>query len=231
MGTTVTIIDENVHLIDSTASGPLGYGLSALLIGRSSATKMGIFVLPGLIDADYIGIIKIMVKIFSPPVTITKGSKIAQLIPFKSQVPVAAMKDRGTGAFGSTTNNQPLVLFSTLISNERPLRKVIIEHSGETLGNEPCSMMLDTGADVTIIPYHAWPAHWPLRSVAIAVTGVGGNAQTRQSTNLICFRDAEENQVAWTRPYVMCTSLWILGRDILSQWGITLQTSGMPPLK
>uniref|UniRef100_A0A8C6JLC2 Uncharacterized protein n=1 Tax=Melopsittacus undulatus TaxID=13146 RepID=A0A8C6JLC2_MELUD len=83
---TVTISTGEVTVVDSTATGPLGGGLSALLIGRSSSIRQGIFVMPGLIDADYEGIIKIMIKVFASPVTITQGSRIAQLIPFFNNV-------------------------------------------------------------------------------------------------------------------------------------------------
>ncbi|CAM9394257.1 unnamed protein product, partial [Bubo scandiacus] len=53
------------------------------------------------------------------------------------------------------------VAFSQLITNNKPMRTVTI------LGNDGvkiCSeqVMLDTGADVTIIPYAAWPSSWPL---------------------------------------------------------------------
>ncbi|NWX27080.1 POK9 protein, partial [Notiomystis cincta] len=151
VGRTVTITDSNVHLIESTVTGPLGFGLSAILIGRSSMSRIGVFVLPGLIDADYTGPIKIMVKVFSPPVTLTRGSKIAQLIPFKSQVPVARDIVRGNGAFGSTTDkNDPMVLFTAQITKERPKREVLLKNASEHLGL--VTMMLDTGADVTIIP-------------------------------------------------------------------------------
>ncbi|NXC11767.1 POK9 protein, partial [Orthonyx spaldingii] len=142
------IKDHKVHLIPSTCSGPLDRGLSALLIGRSSMSKQGIFVLPGLIDADFTGTIQIMVHALNPPVTIPSGSKIAQLIPFKSQVPRAWSLDRGDAGFGST--GQPIVAFTEVMNTERPLRKVNIQGpNGVTLNNIP--MMLDTGSEITII--------------------------------------------------------------------------------
>uniref|UniRef100_A0A8C5TEU4 dUTPase-like domain-containing protein n=1 Tax=Malurus cyaneus samueli TaxID=2593467 RepID=A0A8C5TEU4_9PASS len=96
------IKDSNVHILKSTVSGPLGHGLLALLLGRSSASKMGIFVLPGYIDADYTDNIGIMVKCFLPPVTIPFGSRIAQLIPFCSCVPNISQDTRKNNGFGST---------------------------------------------------------------------------------------------------------------------------------
>ncbi|KFV08525.1 hypothetical protein N340_00915, partial [Tauraco erythrolophus] len=61
-----------------------------------------IFVLPGVIDADYTGIIKVMVYTLTPPVFIPKGSKIAQLVPFRACVPSSDDVERGEGGFGST---------------------------------------------------------------------------------------------------------------------------------
>uniref|UniRef100_A0A8B9IWB3 dUTPase-like domain-containing protein n=1 Tax=Amazona collaria TaxID=241587 RepID=A0A8B9IWB3_9PSIT len=87
VGEPVTIKDLNMHIVPSTCTGLLGFGLSALLLGRSSTSKQGIFVLAGVIDTDYASPIGIMIHALNPPVTIPQGSKIAQLIPFKGCVP------------------------------------------------------------------------------------------------------------------------------------------------
>ncbi|NXG36236.1 POK9 protein, partial [Dromaius novaehollandiae] len=151
---TISITNGEVQVVETTAKGPLGHGLSALLIGRSSISRQGIFVLPGLIDADYHGIIKVMIKVFAPPVTIPQGSKIAQLIPFKGQAPVRASTDRGEKGFGSTGNN--LVLFTKRIGPTRPKRKVVIRQRQASLQEEmslsQITMMMDTGSDITICP-------------------------------------------------------------------------------
>uniref|UniRef100_A0A452IVE2 dUTPase-like domain-containing protein n=1 Tax=Gopherus agassizii TaxID=38772 RepID=A0A452IVE2_9SAUR len=97
----VTLEDDKVQIVPSVVNGPLGYGLSALLIGRSSMSKQGLFVLPGLIDADYTGNIGIMVRALFPPVNIAAGTGIAQLIPFRSSVPKAKLTERGSHGFGS----------------------------------------------------------------------------------------------------------------------------------
>ncbi|NXM09807.1 POK9 protein, partial [Tyrannus savana] len=145
----INIVDTNVHVLPSTVTGPLGHGLSALLIGRSSTSKKGIFVLPGCIDADYTGPIGIMVKVFSPPVSIPAGSVIAQLIPFKAQVPQVGSKVRGDGGFGST--GSPNVAFCQIISTERPRCNVTITGPNNVSLND-VSMILDTGADVSVLP-------------------------------------------------------------------------------
>ncbi|NXA57684.1 POK9 protein, partial [Nothocercus julius] len=58
-----------------------GHRLGALLLGRSSASVMGLFVLPGVIDADYTGEIQIMAHTPYPPLKIGQGQRIAQLVP------------------------------------------------------------------------------------------------------------------------------------------------------
>uniref|UniRef100_A0A452HU88 dUTPase-like domain-containing protein n=1 Tax=Gopherus agassizii TaxID=38772 RepID=A0A452HU88_9SAUR len=102
----VTLEDDKVQIIPSVVNGPLGYGLSALLIGRSSMSKQGLFVLPGLIDADYTGNIGIMVRALFPPVNIAAGTCIAQLIPFQGSVPKTKLTERGSHGFGSTDSPQ-----------------------------------------------------------------------------------------------------------------------------
>ncbi|XP_068856710.1 deoxyuridine 5'-triphosphate nucleotidohydrolase-like [Aphelocoma coerulescens] len=80
----VTLTDRQVTLIPTTAKGPLssdGPHLGGLLVGRSSTSWQGVVVLPGVIDADYTGEIKIMAYALQPPVTIPQGSCIAQIVP------------------------------------------------------------------------------------------------------------------------------------------------------
>lgn len=56
-----TIIQDTlVVLIPTGIYGPLGHGKAALLIGQSSTTIRGLFVLPGVIDADFEEEIEIM---------------------------------------------------------------------------------------------------------------------------------------------------------------------------
>ncbi|KFW07487.1 hypothetical protein N326_03102, partial [Eurypyga helias] len=143
----VTIVNSGVHLLDSNIQGPLGYGLCTLLLGRSAAAKQGIFVIPGVIDSDYKGVIKIMLRVFNPPVSIPKGSRIDQLVPFQSCVPHPGELDRGTGGFGSTGSAQ--IYFAMDITRSKPEKKVCLLGPDGTSIQE--KFTIDTGADVTII--------------------------------------------------------------------------------
>lgn len=66
--TAATVILEScrVYKVPLDAFGPLGQGLCALLVGRSTATLQGIFVHPGVIDAEFTGQICAMVSTSTP---------------------------------------------------------------------------------------------------------------------------------------------------------------------
>ncbi|NWI61545.1 DUT nucleotidohydrolase, partial [Calyptomena viridis] len=143
----VTLTSTGVCLVDSNMNGPLGHNLSALLLGHSSTSKQGIFMLPGVIDADYSGNIKIMVSTLYPPVSIPAGSKIAQLVPFKACVPQTGEKIRGDQGFGSS--GTPQVLLALDIKGSKLEEVITLPHpEGEKIA---IKMLIDTGADVTII--------------------------------------------------------------------------------
>ncbi|XP_068856682.1 deoxyuridine 5'-triphosphate nucleotidohydrolase-like [Aphelocoma coerulescens] len=123
----VTLTNHQVTLIPTTAKGPLssdGPHLGGLLVGWSSTSRQGVVVLPGVIDADYTGEIKIMAYTLQLPMNIPQGSHIAQIVPLPQ------MTNRGTTnssvpgdhAFGSSGFN----VFWTLNLAQRPQRQVIL---------------------------------------------------------------------------------------------------------
>ena len=60
--------------------GPMPDGTVGLLLGRSSSTIKGLLTVPGVIDADFTGEIKIMAHSPRCITTIASGQRIAQLI-------------------------------------------------------------------------------------------------------------------------------------------------------
>ncbi|NXB38333.1 POK9 protein, partial [Eulacestoma nigropectus] len=143
----VTLLDSQVQCVPTNAKGPLGKGLSALLLGQLSTSQQGVFVLPGVIDADYQVIIHITVWTPNPPVQIPEGEKIGQLVPFQSLVPKATNRLRGTGGFGST--GSPQIYLAMDIKNSKPQCKVLLTWKDESTCK--LTMLVDTEADVTII--------------------------------------------------------------------------------
>ncbi|NXD47059.1 POK9 protein, partial [Copsychus sechellarum] len=146
---TVVLDSAGVHRIPLDATGPLGKGLSALLIGRSSATLQGIFVHPGVIDADFTGQNYAMVSTPSPPVAIPAGTQIAQLVPFYSSVLRADQRERKDDGFGSTGPQQ--VFWTMNISDQRPQMMCTLTLSEANPSQIQLRGLIDTGADVTVI--------------------------------------------------------------------------------
>lgn len=75
-----------------------------LLLGCSSALMKGIRIIPGVIDSDYSGEIKIMVSVQSGVLLIPQGDCIAQLLllpQFHTKNPSYKVNRRDQG-FGST---------------------------------------------------------------------------------------------------------------------------------
>ncbi|NXQ93363.1 POK9 protein, partial [Sagittarius serpentarius] len=145
----ITLWDSTVQCIPTATKGPLGYGLSALLLGRSSTRRKGLFVLPGVIDTDFTGQIQIMVWTPIPPVNIPAASRIAQLVPFKACVPHALEQNRGEGSFGST--GEPDVFWALEIEKRKPTLKIRLMHPRAQPEVWECGILVDTGADVAII--------------------------------------------------------------------------------
>ncbi|NXG17539.1 POK9 protein, partial [Grallaria varia] len=143
----VALFTSEVQLIDSSIKGPLRHNVCALLLGRSSTSRQGIFVLLGVIDADYTGTVKMMVYTLTPPVSIPKGNGIAQLVPFRSCVPNPGDQMRGDRGFGSTGPLQ--VYFAMDILKGKP--EVFVNLISKFGDSRQLKMMIDTGADVTII--------------------------------------------------------------------------------
>ncbi|NXN60087.1 POK9 protein, partial [Rynchops niger] len=147
--TDITIIDQKGHRVPLTLYGLLGRGLSALLIGQSSTTAQGLFVLPGVIDADYTGQIQAMLWTPSLPVSIPAGSRIAQLVPCMSSVPHANLKERGARSFGST--GAPEIYWAHPIQATQPTLTCHLHNKVHKPGSITVKGMIDTGADVTVI--------------------------------------------------------------------------------
>ncbi|NXM09842.1 DUT nucleotidohydrolase, partial [Tyrannus savana] len=136
--------------ISTGVQGPLiinNKTMGALLVGRSSLSLAGLFVLPGVIDADYAGEIKIMAYTPFPPIKIEQGQRIAQLIPlpqFTSKLCPLTQKDRGERGFGSTGHN----ILLTLDLSSRPKQPIVLQWENEQYRLDA---LLDTGADSSII--------------------------------------------------------------------------------
>ncbi|KGL81298.1 hypothetical protein N309_12814, partial [Tinamus guttatus] len=144
----VTLVDTKPRAVPAGWYKPKG-NLGALLLGRSSAGLQGLIVMPGVIDADFAGEVKIVLYTLHPPIVVPVGSRLAQLVPLTNLLQTLPLSSqvgnvRGDKGFGSTG---PAACLSLQL-RQRPTIKVKLCSRGEQIS---IPLLLDTGADVTMI--------------------------------------------------------------------------------
>uniref|UniRef100_A0A8C8SIU3 dUTPase-like domain-containing protein n=1 Tax=Pelusios castaneus TaxID=367368 RepID=A0A8C8SIU3_9SAUR len=101
-----------VHVTPTQVMGPVPPHAVGLILPRSHAGSKGFFVIPGVVHANYTGVLKVQVWT-NPPQQLPKGSSVAQLILLPSLVPGAQHKERSDGGFGSTLPSDSSVNINT----------------------------------------------------------------------------------------------------------------------
>lgn len=107
--TTMCIPPHSCRLMPTGVRMELDVGYWGLITSRSSSYKQGIQVNNGIIDNSYRGEMKVqIVNITDAPITVEKGTRVAQLIFFPLVIPLVEYThdlndtSRGNGGFGST---------------------------------------------------------------------------------------------------------------------------------
>ncbi|KFP27159.1 hypothetical protein N325_08572, partial [Colius striatus] len=144
-----TLITREPVKIPSTLTGPLqcnGSPCGALLLGQSSSAINGLLIVPGVIDADYTGVIQIVAYTLFPPVHIPKGSRIAQLVPVPHLLADAAAEApwRGNQGFGLSGE----IALLALPMSRRPMTMVTFSYQTDSI---VLRALLDTGTDIAIV--------------------------------------------------------------------------------
>ena len=112
--------------------------------------------------------------------------------------------------------------------DERPMAAVMITPQEPSYPARIClGMLVDTGADVTIMPLERWPPTWPL-AMGKRIIGVGGEQQTRTSTCPVKLEVMDEDAGKLLTAVVTIlvadgVASPLLGRDALAQMGIGLK--------
>lgn len=121
----------------------------------------------------------------------------------------------------------PLVAL-TLGVNAHPQMNVTLVITG-LLNPTPPSVKLpalvDTGADVTVIPRMRWPRSWPFWPFLKSVQGVGGKEYGSRSKHPIMFSWVDNGltmEAGCLSPYVLDIPIALIGRDILQMVGASL---------
>ena len=85
-------------------ASPLPEGIVGLILGCSSLSLERISVVPGAVDSDYTGEIKVFISPPAKTVQISKGQRIAQLslLPYYQTRRTLMSQARGLRGFGSS---------------------------------------------------------------------------------------------------------------------------------
>lgn len=204
-----------VQVVESDFKGPLAKGVVGLLLGRSSTTKAGLIVHPGVIDPDYEGIVKIMVSSPRGIMAISPGDRIAQILMLPSKHDLYAHKNAVRGQQGFGSSGAPLACL-TLDLGTRPM------HTLEIRGRH-FSGLLDTGADRSIIKEDEWPKEWPLNRAAQTLRGLGIAQAPLCSAASLSWMDQEGHE-GIIQPFVLNIPVSLWGRDVLTQMNLKLTT-------
>uniref|UniRef100_A0A674IUD2 dUTPase-like domain-containing protein n=1 Tax=Terrapene triunguis TaxID=2587831 RepID=A0A674IUD2_9SAUR len=86
-----------VLLMPSQIQGPLPEGMVGLVLPRSSASKQGLFVVPGVVDSDYGGVIHVQLWSHLPK-QLFQGDAWVQLILVPYSLPAGGRNVPRTGA-------------------------------------------------------------------------------------------------------------------------------------
>ena len=202
-----------IQPVETDMQGPLPKGTVGLVLGRSSSTLKGLIVLPGVIDPDYTGIIKVMCQSPRGIVTVAPGDRIAQLLilPSLHENYPAQQRERGSKGFGSTGID---LAFLSLSLDNRPMLDLTIE-------GKRFSGLVDTGADRSIVTSKDWPRSWPLQVSSQTLQGLGYAQAPQISSKELTW--TSEGQKGRFQPFVvenLPLNLW--GRDVQCQMRLKL---------
>ena len=194
-------------------AGALPEGIVLPVLGHSSLSPQGISVMPGIVDSDYTGEIKVLISPPTKTVQTNKCKRIAQLLllPYYQTGKTLTSQARGPRGFGSSD----LAFWVQEITASRPLKDHLIQ------GNK-MSGLLDTGADVSCITGKDWPLSWPTHLTSACLVGIGSVPSVAKSSQILTWSDEKGAQGTFCSYVVPSLPFSLWGREILSQMGMLL---------
>ncbi|RMC20840.1 hypothetical protein DUI87_01693 [Hirundo rustica rustica] len=201
--------DWNFVSVDNSEQGtwPRVKG-KLIIVGDCKHTPKEIKILPGTLDNNP-GKFVLWLRCTHPPTFLPKGQIVAQIIPTWER---------------PEEDNIPTACPVHNITEVKPQVGCELHVSDEGI-NITC--LLDTGAHVTVIIAKHWPSRWALENVAGHVQGIGGMQLAKQSKSVVQIK-GPKRQLASLRPFVLDYREPLLGRDLMAQWGVTIDIPDPP---
>ncbi|RMB92864.1 hypothetical protein DUI87_30758 [Hirundo rustica rustica] len=179
-----------------------------IVVGDCKHTPKEIEILPGTLDNNP-GKFVLWLRCTHPPTFLPKGQTVAQIIPTWEHL---------------EEDNIPTACPVHNITEVKPQVGCELQVGDEAIN---ITGLLDTGADVTVIPAKHWPSRWALENVAGHVQGIGGMQLAKQSKSVVQTK-GPKGQLASLRPFVLDYREPLLGRDLMAQWGVTIDIPDPP---
>jgi len=163
-------------------AGALPEGIVLPVLGHSSLSPQGISVMPGIVDSDYTGEIKVLISPPTKTVQTNKGKRIAQLLllPYYQTGKTLTSQARGPRGFGSSD----LAFWVQEITASRPLKDLLIQ------GNK-MSGLLDTGADISCLARKDWSLSWLKRLTSACLVEIGSVPSVAKSSEILTWSDGK----------------------------------------
>ncbi|XP_032922639.1 uncharacterized protein LOC116999776 [Catharus ustulatus] len=139
-----------------------------------------------------------------PPFYLVKGQILAQAIPVPKEI--------------TAEGKSPEVYWAEVVGENKPSLACNLTHGSDHLHVEG---VLDTGADVTIIPERMWPSHWELQPVVGKIQGLGGFKSAKISKSIMQI-EGPDGKMASVCLFVTDYKCPLWGRDTVSQWGMRI---------
>ncbi|RMB97146.1 hypothetical protein DUI87_26430 [Hirundo rustica rustica] len=135
------------------------------VVGDTAYTPLEVEVAPMTIKGKITSLM-LLARCMHPPFYLAEGQVLAQAIP----VPAEVLAD----------GKSPEVYWAEVVGENKPSLACNLACVSDRLNLEG---VLDSGADVTVIPESMWPSHWELQPVAGKLQGIGGTTMAKISKN------------------------------------------------
>ncbi|RMB90791.1 hypothetical protein DUI87_32784 [Hirundo rustica rustica] len=179
-----------------------------IVVGDCKHTPKEIEILPGTFDNNP-GRFVLWLRCTHPPTFLPKGQTVAQIIPTWEHL---------------EEDNIPTACPVHNITEVKPQVGCELQVGDEAIN---ITGLLHTDMDVTVIPAKHWPSRWALENVAGHVQGIGGMQLAKQSKSVGQIK-GPKGQLASLRPFVLDYREPLLGRDLMAQWGVTIDIPDPP---